>query len=536
MQSMGRNNRLAVVFGSLLLACSTAAASDERLEGLGEFVESALPEWDLPGMAVAVVTPDETLFAGGFGLRQVGYPERIDEHTLFQVGSTSKAFAAAAIGVLVDDGELEWDDPIAEYLPWLELSDPWVTRHMTIRDVLVHRSGLQDATYPVLAPMDSESVARKMRLLDNALPFRERYQYCNLGYNLAGLVVETVSGQPWAGFVEQRLLQPLGMGRSAGSPYRIWRSDDVAPVFLGTAPSGSVSHHQALRQNVAMPHGRDRRGTRRVLPWMSYDAMAAAGSVVSSVDDMARWLRMHLGGGAFDGIQVLSEQTVTELHAPQIPTTTYFLFADEPYATYAMGWSRSRFRNMTLISHGGGIFGFPAYAAFVPEHGIGIVVLANGSTWTPYYPHQDVVAWVLQRLLNLEPEDWHARVNAETEAILERVRQHHEKSETEREDDQPPSLPLAAYAGRYSDDLAGDLDIRLDGGELRLAFPGAGAYSGTLEHWQGDEFRLWHDGGDGGAWASTQVTFLLGESADVNTLDMGFFGVYRRVEPLSESE
>jgi hypothetical protein len=303
----------------------------------------------------------------------------------------------------------------------------------------------------------------------------------------------------------------------------------VAPAFLGTAPAGRVGIGDAQSKNVAMPHGHDRDGDRRVLSWQSYDSAAAAGSIVSSVTDMSRWLRMHLNGGDLEGERVLEEATVTELHSSQIPLQSSSFHFSDGEASYGMGWSITGFQGHRYVSHGGGIFGFPAYSAMAPEHGIGVVVLANGSGLNPYSPHQQITAWVLDRLIGLETRDWRAEALAEADVYRQRYRAANEEIDAARHPDTTPSLPLADYAGEYTNKMAGILRVDLEDGRLVLRYPGEGAFSGTLEHWHHDVFRLFFDGGDGGAYKSSFVIFSIDQLGVVSKLDAGAMGEFTRV-------
>ena len=277
------------------------------LVGLSDYIRASMADWDLPGLAVAVVHRDEVIFAEGFGVKELGQEDPVDKHTLFQIGSVTKSFGAAAIGALVDDGLVDWDDPVVEHLPWFRVKDPDITREMTIRDLLSHQSGMASDAFPGLAVMDARAAAERVRHLDNQTPLREGFRYSNQGYGMAGLVVEGVTGQTWGEWVRERLFHPLEMHDSAASPYELWEDPFVAPTFLGTAPAGTVGIADAPGMNVAMPHGVDREGARRVLAWQSYDNMQ-----------------------------------------------------DDTTHTYALGWHRTTFEGHPYLSHGGGILGFPA--------------------------------------------------------------------------------------------------------------------------------------------------------------------------------
>jgi CubicO group peptidase (beta-lactamase class C family) len=502
----------------------------DALAGLDAYIAESMPDWDVPGLAVAVVHEGVVVFARGFGVKEVGRDDPVDARTLFQIGSVTKSFAAAAVGALVDEGLATWDDPVIRHLPWFRVKDPWITREVTLRDLLSHQSGMPGAAYPVLAVVDARETAEGLRLLDNQAPLRQGYRYSNQAYGVAGLVVEAAAGMSWGAWVRERLLEPLEMRDSGTSPYDVWDSAHVAPTFLGSAPAGVPGIDDAPGRNVAMPHGVNRSGNRRVLSWQSYDNMQAAGSVVSNVVDMANWVRMHLDHGRFDGAAVLDSATVSEMRAPQVRMEPWLAFADPGTGSYGLGWARADFLGRVHVSHSGGIFGFPAYVAMLPEEDAGVVVLANGSMWTPYHPHQDIGAWVFGRLLGVEGRDWHGEIMARTEAIHAQVDAALEAGDAGRIDDTRPSLPLADYAGRYEDEYgAATAHVVQGDGGLRVHFGAPGSFSGDMEHWHHDVFQLHYDGGDGQAYGSSFVIFTIGPDGGVAQVDMGFMGRYRRM-------
>ncbi len=509
-----------------------------RIADLGAYIESSFADWGFPGLAVAVVYQDEVIFAEGFGVRELGRPDSVDAGTLFQIGSVSKSFAAAAIGALVDDGLAGWDDPVVRHVPWFQVRDPWVTRNMTIRDLLSHRSGIPEDSYPVLAVTTAREAAERVRFLENQAPFRQSYRYSNQGYGLAGLVVEAVTGKRWGEWVRDRLFAPLKMHESAASPHEVWDSAHVATAFLGTAPAGGASIDDAPGRNVAMPHGVARDGSRRILAWQSYDSMQGAGSIVASAAELANWLRLHLAEGVFAGERVLGEATVREMHRPQIAIEQPSLFGDGeangtgPPTGYGLGWTTGWFEGRRQLSHGGGIFGFPAWIALLPEIGAGVAVLANGSLWTPYYPHQEIGALVFARLLGAEERDWHGVVMERTARIEETVRDALAARDAARIPNTAPSLPLADYAGVWEHLHGGRAHVEIGpAGALRVHFGAPGSFSGEMEHWHHDVFQLYFDGGDGQAYASAFVTFTVGPAGRADRMDMGILGIYRRAEP-----
>ncbi len=520
---------LLVTLGCIVLGVVPAVA-DERLEGIDEYINNSLEDWRLPGIAVAVVENGKVLLARGYGVKELGKDARNDADTLFQIGSTSKAFAAASIAVLVDDGKLTWDDRIVDHLPWFNVENPEILEKATIRDLLTHMSGITGVIGPFVTIMSSDEAARQLEYAGPMLPFRGQFSYSNAGYGLIEHIVEAVSGMSWQNFVEQHIFAPLGMNDSATSPYDIWKYPFVAPTFWGSAPAGNVSIENAPDFNVALPNGYDRCGKRRVMAWQSYENTAPAGNVVSSVNDMAKWLQMFLCEGTYDGKAVIQSNSVREMISPLVDLPGYFLFADNNSAHYGMGWREQAFQGHRLVFHGGGIFGFPAFVAFLPEEKLGVVVLANGSTLTPYYPHQEIVAWVTERVLGLEFRDWHGEVLAATNALWDRVSQRETTLQAEREKDTIPTLPLKEYAGKYEHDLIGLAKVKFKKDELYFQIDKKGAFSGLLEHWQDDQFRLHFDGGDGAKYANALVTFEVNETGKVLSLTGGMLGSFTRVQ------
>jgi CubicO group peptidase (beta-lactamase class C family) len=418
---------------------------------------------------------------------------------LFQVGSTTKAFTTAALSVLVEDGLLRWDDAVIDYLPDFQLQDPWLTRHLTIRDTVTHRSGISGSLYPFLAIMDSHHAVRQLRYVTPEAAFRDSYRYSNLMYAVAGEVLEKASGKTWSDFIRSRLLRPLNMNRSGTSPYGVWDPQYVTPTFFGSIPAALPDPTKARDTNVALPHGWGESGAPIPLPWRSYDNAAPAGALVSSAADMANWLILHLNGGRFAGQQILKEETVGELHATQNPHNDGNPSPFDPAVEqYAAGWRRATYRGHTRLAHGGGIIGFPSYVALLPEKRIGVVVLSNGpmlmrGTVPEYLPHKCIAFWVFDRLLDGAPsQDWAAICLSGARKLAEEGAQKEESLRRSRLPNASPSLPLDRYAGTYEDrkGQSGRVKVTAAAGQLTISFKGEGAFSAHLEHWHGDLFRL----------------------------------------------
>lgn len=279
-----------LLFGAALILLAATAASGQKapLDGFDQRVADALRDFEHPGMAIAIVRNDSVVFAKGFGVRALGHPAPVDVHTMFAVGSSTKAFAGLSVAMLVDEGKMRWDEPVATYLPGFQLKDPYVSQVLTMADALTHRSGLPRSV-PGQEPgpeadvswlggqFDSDELIRRLRHVEPGGVFRVSFGYQNLMYLVAGTAVAKVSGIPWADFVTQRIFAPLGMAESNLSV---------------TALSG--------HPNVAQPHARFN-DTLRVISYRNLDVIAPAGSINSNVNDMAKWLRFQLAGGKVTG-------------------------------------------------------------------------------------------------------------------------------------------------------------------------------------------------------------------------------------------
>ncbi|MBL8264724.1 serine hydrolase domain-containing protein, partial [Steroidobacter sp.] len=428
---------------------------------LDRYIEQARRDWQVPGFAVGVIRDGEVVYARGFGVREAGKDTPVDLHTRFQIGSMSKAFTAAALGLLVDDGKLNWDDPVIDHLPWFRLSDPWLTQQVTIRDLVGHRTGISGA---YIAPISNNEMVRRARYVEAIAPFRSEYLYSNLMYRVAGAVVAEVSGGTWEEFVRTRMFAPLQMNDSGASPYDFWDAAYVAPCMYCQAPAGIASFSQARVTNVAMPHRVTPTGP-TPLPWQSIGQDGSSGALVASVTDMLMWLQMNLRNGEYHGKRFLREATLRELHATQMqPRTDYDWIktrieqvAGKPqYAPgYAMGWRTSQYRNLKLLDHTGALAANRAYGALLPERGMGVVILANAPGRGSGGMHEAIALRVLDLLLGAPAHDW----SRDFLEVVERGERERETAEQRLQQSKlpgtRPSLPLESYGGEYQNDWFG---------------------------------------------------------------------------------
>jgi CubicO group peptidase (beta-lactamase class C family) len=438
---------------------------------LDAYFSKALADWGLPGMAIAVVRNDSLLFAKGYGVRELRKNAPVDEHTVFDAASLTKSFTATAIGMLVDEKRMRWDDPVRSHVPELELPDPYLTRNVTVRDLLSHRTGLQAANFMWrFTGIDRAEAIRRMRFLRPEIPFRTGMVYSNIGYTLAGEASARAAKVSWDSFIRSRILEPLGMRETF-----LWSERDAHA-------SGNVaSAHAEIEEVHVAIDARD--GTQQRDGRIS---TAPAGSVQSSVWDLARWMRFHLARGTLDGKRFVSEAVMDEMHAAQVivPTNRAFRAARqlEFGAAYGLGWQVWDYRGRPMLWHSGSGNGQIAYLALLPKDGLGVVVLIN--SWRAPILHGSLASRIIDHYLGFETRDYSADALRGDSAA--RARAHDAWMRFESTAAATPAFvrPAGSYAGVYDDTLHGKLTITERGNKLLLQMEqGATA---RLEPWNAD--------------------------------------------------
>jgi CubicO group peptidase (beta-lactamase class C family) len=437
------------------------------MRDIEQFVIEQLAAWEVPGCAVAAVKDGRVVLTAGWGRRDVDLDLPVTAQTLFAIGSVTKSFTAATVGALVDDGLLEWQRPLRDYVPDLRLHDPVVAERLTVVDLLSHRSGLpgHDLAWLGHPDLTRAEIVRRLRFLPLSRDLREMYQYCNLGYLLAGHVVDVLSGVSWEDFLRSRLLEPLGMDRSNLSVEEMRADADHAGAY-------------ERRHGVVVP-----------VPARSLTAVAPAGAINSCVTDMARWLLAQLGQGQLDGKAVMSAATVQHQHTPHMLVPEDPTFPSSTRYAYGLGWLIGRYREHRLVQHSGGIDGFQTECMLLPDDGSGVIVLTNtsSSAMAPVLAYR-----VLDELLGLEPHDWFADYKPRFDAAMAGVKEARDARRVVP--DAPLPRPLDAYAGEYEHPAYGRLSITLDGDTLR---PRLGTMELSLAHRHYETFDLeWHELGD----------------------------------------
>ncbi len=494
---------------TLLLALSLAAAglSAQRPKqatalprDLDAYVTRVMRDFEVPGVAIAVVQDGRVLLAKGYGVRKLGEPAPVDEWTLFGIASNTKAFTATALALLVEEGKLAWDAPVIDYLPWFAMYDPFVTRELTIRDLLVHRSGLGLGAGDLLwwppSTYDRKEIARRLRYIKPETSFRSAFAYDNVLYTVAGEVIETVSGKSWEDFVQSRILAPVGM---AGSTVR----------HSASAAGG----------NVATTHGPIDGKIRPVAPFAS-DNTNPAGGINSSASDMAKWMIVQLDSGRLASGRLFSARTARELWSVVTPLRPgnpppELAALRSSFSGYGLGFFLRDYRGFKMLVHTGGLPGYLSRVSLIPDRKLGVTVLTNQESGDAF----EAITWrLLDHFLGAPPTDWTTAFRTVKLRVDSATRAQERASAAERDSASRPSLALAKYAGTYGDAWYGDVTIALEGGKLVMRFTHSPSLTGDLEHFQYDTFiARWRDRE---LRADAYVTFALKPDGSIDQVKM----------------
>ena len=378
---------------------STSFTQDQEkiLHQIDRSVIKAVNEWESPGLAIAIVKDDSIIYAKGYGVRELGRSERVDEKTIFAVGSQTKSFTTAALAMLVDEKKLKWDDPVIKYLPDLKLSDPWITQNLTIRDCLTHRTGYDpmDLLW-ILTDFDRNELLRRYQMYSKPVnKFRYKFQYNNFIFYIAAQVISEITGETWDDFIKERIFRPLHMESSNTSITSFTDKDNVA------------SPHEIIDSKI------------QVVPWRNVDNIGAVGSINSNVTDMAQWMRFQLGNGIYNSKRLISLKAMKEMHAPQIfsqvwewlevPNITFYVTSvpESHYISYGLGWFIQDYKGYKIIHHGGDVDGMRCMAGMIPEMNLGVVILSN---LHPATLVEAVMFTVFDAFIGNQTRDWSSEI------------------------------------------------------------------------------------------------------------------------------
>ncbi len=466
---------------------------------LDAYYQKALTDWDVPGMAIAIVKDDSVIFAKGYGVLNNKTGGKVDANTIFGIASNSKAYTAAALATLVDAGKINWDDKVKDHLPYLKLYSPYVTENLTIEDLLSHRVGFKTFGGDLLwynTTYSRDEIVRRMQYLEPSYGFRDGYGYSNLMFITAGEVMEPLTNKSWEGYIEDTFLKPLGMDRT----------------FTSVTELEGVP-------NVASPHGSDANGKPVATKFTPWDNWNPAAGIFTSVNQQAQWVRLHLNRGTYKGKQIFSEEAsrhMWQAHNPiPVSKAAKEFMPNTHFVAAGLGWFVSDYEGRKQVYHGGGHEGMNSRTVLVPEENLGIIVFTNSMTgiMTP------LANYTMDQFLGVQNgRDW-------SQQALDNMAKA-KQAEAKAKADQPkekkkrktkPTLDLQAYTGTYHSQLYGNAIVTIKNGKLDLQLEPAPALGGTLNHWQHDIFDLdWKN--DFALLTPTRARFLIGEDGTISQL------------------
>lgn len=416
-------------------------------DSLDTYVERALTDWQIPGVAVCVVKDGKVVVMKGYGVREMGGNDKVDENTLFMIGSNSKAFTATALAMLQADKKLSLDDPVIKWLPDFKLYDPWVTKEANIRDLLCHRLGFETFQGDFMyfdSDLTTAEVREKFGKVKPLYSFRSRWGYTNAAFMTAGEIIPKVTGKSWAEFIKDSLFTPLGMTNTLAL------SKDIK-----TASNKATAHTEVLRVLKKIPYG-------------NLDNLAPAGSISSSVNDMSHWVMAQLNNGRYNDKQVIAPGAIAQTRTPNsILGNGGHPFNKAHFSLYGLGWMLEEYAGRKIVSHTGGVNGFVTSVTLIPEEKLGIVVLTNTDANSLF---DDLKNEILDAYLGLPYRNYsniHLNKHKNDQKELEKWLRLKQDTIAKHI---PTTLPLASYAGNYEHAVYGKMTIASENGKLVARF------------------------------------------------------------------
>ncbi|HEV8145731.1 MAG TPA: serine hydrolase, partial [Bryobacteraceae bacterium] len=469
----------------LLLTVSLAFAADSKptLDGFDAFAEKALKDWKVAGFAIAVIQDGKVTFAKGYGVRDLKSNQPVTTKTLFAIGSSTKSFTVTSLGVLVDEGKLDWDKPVRDYLPTFKMHDTFASEHMTPRDLVTHRSGLprHDMMW-YNSPFTRQEIFDRLQHLEPSKDFRTTFQYQNLMFMTAGYLAGHIAGMTWEDHVRKTIFRPLEMTSSNFSINDSQKSSDYSLPY--------TVEKDAIKE----------------IPFRNIDAIGPAGSINSNVEDMSKYVMMHLAKGK----GVLSARNAAQMQAPQMSISGPGQDKELGAQSYGMGLFLTSYRGHYLVHHGGNIDGFSALVTFMPQDNIGMVILTNqnGSSLPTVVSYS-----VYDRLLGLDQVEWTARIKDQQEKAKASAEDAKKKGYTPQRQGTNPSHDLAEYAGEYEHPSYGMAKVSVENGKLSFAYHRLG---GPMSHFHYDVFEVAETPQD--PFSKMKVSFHSGLNGDIDSL------------------
>lgn len=440
------------------------------LKKLDEYYAKMVKDWDIPSASIGIVKDGKLIFSGNYGVVEKGKEGKPNENTLYAIASNSKAFTSTIIGMLVQEGKLNWKDKVKKHLPYFALYDPWVSNEVTIKDLLSHRVGLGTFSGDVIwykSTLTSEEIIKRVKYIPKNHDFRSGFGYSNVMYITAGEIIKKVTGKSWGQNVKERILNPLKMDRTITS----YKQLDI-------------------KKNYATPHGREN-DKNIAIDWVDWEEIGAMGGIISSVKDVSKWMIFNLNNGRIDTDTLLTKKTRNMVWTPhnnfKVDHTTKNDF-NRHFNGYGLGWVLSDYQGKLSVSHSGGFDGMITAITLIPDKNLGVVVLTNGMQ----SPIRAATYHALDQFLGTTSIDWSSK-------LLEKVNSNSKKDTriSKRKESRvlntKPSVTPKMIAGNYKSDIYGKIKISQEKELLRMEFEHTPDLSATLQHWHHDVWEILWD-------------------------------------------
>jgi len=482
----------------LLLSVSGLVAqkpTDKRLAGLDTFIARVLKDWKAPGVSIAVVEKNKVVYTGGFGYRDLEKKLPVTENTLFAIGSCTKAFTSSMLGMLVKDGLLDLDKPVRNYLPELKFYNEYLNDHVTLRDMMCHRTGLPRHDYSWYGSTASRmELLKRIEFQEPTAELREKYQYNNFMFLSQGIVLEKLTGKSWEINIQEKIFEPLGMDQTVTNVSGMEKSADHSLAY------------SLIKDSFAL-----------AIPYRNIDAIGPAGSINSSAKDMSRWLITWINGGKHEGKEIipadyLKQAMTAQMISGGLPSSEN---PDIQNIGYGLAWGIGSYRGHYRVEHGGGIDGFISSTGFFPTDSIGIYVVSSTGAVTT-----SIRNYISDKMLGLNYRDWHKQqrepyVKARFAALMTPAA----NDSVGRIFNTKPSLPLAGYKGKFTNGGYGSLEVSMVGEQLQAVFNGMVL---PLQHKHFDLFRGKPVGAQFEDTPFTDLFFAMAKDGTVKSVAIGF--------------
>jgi CubicO group peptidase (beta-lactamase class C family) len=461
--------RKLLLFSCIFFSLQATAQNDSIpafvKDSLDKYVSNALTAWDIPGASVCIVKNGKVVLMKGYGVKELNGTDKVDEHTLFMIGSNTKAFTATALAMLDADKKLSLDDNVTKWIPQFKLDNKAAGEQAIIRDMLCHRIGFQtfqgDFTYWT-SNLSRAEVIEKMGHIKAKYPFRTRWGYTNAGFVVAGEIIPKASGLQWEDYLKEKIFTPLGMNNTLAL------SKDF-PNASNKCSAHTVAEGKLIK-----------------IPLCQIDNLAAAGSIGSSVSDMSHWVMAQLNNGKYDGKQVIPATAITQTWLPHsILGNGGKQFNTGHFSLYGLGWFMEEYCGRKIVAHTGGVNGFVTSVTLIPEEKLGIIVFTNTDDNNFY----EALKWEIADAYLGKPYRNYSNVYL---GFYKQGRKEDEASDKKMKDSVAlqlkPSLAASGYAGTYSNDVYGSMTVVQEAGELRMKFSHHPNMYAKLESLGGNRF------------------------------------------------